>query len=786
MYAKSRKTAAAGFRAKYLLFALISISGLALAERLPIKTYTTVDGLAHNKINKIVRDSRGFLWFCTGDGLSRFDGYTFKNYGVDQGLPHREVNDFLETRSGEYWVATDAGLVRFNPKAPPERRVIYINGANENDSRAWPMFTVIVPEEKERSARAITVLLEGRDGDIWCGAYRGLYRLERAKGRFALRHINIEMPESEGQIIDDLLVDRGGSVWIAAPSGLYRHRPDGSAAHYTKRDGLPDDFLHDLFEDHEGRLWAGTRYGGFFQFDADDMRRPPVVLRSFSSREGMPAPWVFQLFETSDRKFWVATSRGLLEFFPNRDDQGRWFHSYSERNGLSYFDITALEEDLGGNLWLGTNNAGAMKFERDGFITYGQRDGLYTVNSIFEDRAGGLCFRGSVLGDKHTSVFEGATLDPMGRTPDHYYTRLGRFDGRTFSWFMPRAVGDLGWVAEGITLQTRDGEWWAGGAHSLYRFPASDNFSRIRTARPLAVYTDKDRMGAGYPFRLFGDTHGNVWISTFSASHVLLWERDSNSLRDMSKAPGFPAKDNGASSFGADHAGDVWIGFNGQIARYRDGVFTLFTASDGVPPGVITSIYVDHAGRLWFTSARSGLIRVDEPGERRPKFVNYTTAQGLSSDSTEVSERLIVEDLQGRIYIGGSRGLDRLDPATGRFKHFTTTDGLAPGSFKACFRDRHGELWFGMSGGLSRFMPTPDEPFHAPPPILISELRVAGSLRLISALDETDVLLPDLPADQNQLQIDFTGLSFSPGDALRYQYKVEGAGEDWSAPTEQR
>ncbi|HEY7184322.1 MAG TPA: histidine kinase, partial [Blastocatellia bacterium] len=73
-----------------------------------------------------------------------------------------------------------------------------------------------------------------------------------------------------------------------------------------------------------------------------------------------------------------------------------------------------------------------------------------------------------------------------------------------------------------------------------------------------------------------------------------------------------------------------------------------------------------------------------------------------------------------------------------------------------------------------------------PPPILISDLRVAGSRQFISALDETDVHLPDIPADQNQLQIDFTGLSFSPGDALRYQYRVEGAGEDWSAPTEQR
>src|SRR5436853_2251586 len=94
------------------------------AERLPLKAFTTADGLPHNMINKIVRDSRGFLWFCTADGLSRFDGYGFTNYRTAQGLPHPGVNDFLETRGGEYWVATSGALVRFNPKGTPINRVI--------------------------------------------------------------------------------------------------------------------------------------------------------------------------------------------------------------------------------------------------------------------------------------------------------------------------------------------------------------------------------------------------------------------------------------------------------------------------------------------------------------------------------------------------------------------------------------------------------------------------------------------------------------------------------------
>src|ERR1044071_7453321 len=72
---------------------------IARAERPPFKIYTTGEGLAHDSVNKIVRDSRGFLWFCTAEGLSRFDGSKFKNYTQDDGLPHRSINDFLDRKS---------------------------------------------------------------------------------------------------------------------------------------------------------------------------------------------------------------------------------------------------------------------------------------------------------------------------------------------------------------------------------------------------------------------------------------------------------------------------------------------------------------------------------------------------------------------------------------------------------------------------------------------------------------------------------------------------------------
>jgi signal transduction histidine kinase len=70
--------------------------------------------------------------------------------------------------------------------------------------------------------------------------------------------------------------------------------------------------------------------------------------------------------------------------------------------------------------------------------------------------------------------------------------------------------------------------------------------------------------------------------------------------------------------------------------------------------------------------------------------------------------------------------------------------------------------------------------------VLITALRVAGLPRGVSAVGENEMALPDLPANENQLQVNFIGLNFTSGNVLRYQYKLEGADTDWSAPGEQR
>src|SRR5438128_1640381 len=103
-----------------VLLSLICL-GLTLnvrAERLPIRVFTSADGLGSSYVNYLMRDSRGFLWVCTRNGLSRFDGSRFVTYQVGDTSSSPGIEQILETRKGVYWISTTGGLFRFDPDAP--------------------------------------------------------------------------------------------------------------------------------------------------------------------------------------------------------------------------------------------------------------------------------------------------------------------------------------------------------------------------------------------------------------------------------------------------------------------------------------------------------------------------------------------------------------------------------------------------------------------------------------------------------------------------------------------
>jgi signal transduction histidine kinase/streptogramin lyase len=339
-----------------------------------------------------------------------------------------------------------------------------------------------------------------------------------------------------------------------------------------------------------------------------------------------------------------------------------------------------------------------------------------------------------------------------------------------------------------IAIEDHRGDWWVPTETGLYRFPAVDDVRQLARVRPRAVYTTRDGLTGDRVYHVFEDSRGDIWLGTNPSGQdvVTRWQRRTGSFHRYSTADGLRTATDvhfgAASAFAEDAAGNVWIGFSGGgLARFAAGVFTFFTAADGVAAGELRHLFFDSRGRLWIGSHTRGVSRADTPATARPQFRTYTVGDGLASDSV----RSIAEDRWGRIYLGTARGVDRLDADTGRIRHFTTDDGLSNNEIYSALRDRHGALWFGTLNGVSRFVPQLEGPAQ-PPGILIDGLRIAGAVFPLPELGVSAITTPALAARENSLQIDVLSLGARIGGNRRYQFRLEGADGEWSAPTSTR
>lgn len=474
---------------------------------------------------------------------------------------------------------------------------------------------------------------------------------------------------------------------------------------------------------------------------------------------GAPLPDTFlSLFQAADGRLWAGRHNALVEILPADDPRGTTFRRYTAENGLAGMQIWAMNEDRDGNLWLGSETRGVMKVAWHGFTIYTETDGL---------PSGNINLVPNPSGDLYVSEH---------RAPDNHF--ISQFNGRKFVWSRERWPGRQYWWGFTSELQDHTGEWWIPTRAGLLRLPATTDLAQLVRAAPRATYTVRDGLSSDYSFGLYEDARGDLWIAHnyFPPGGLTRWARADETFHRYSLAEDAPfLKDNFISAFGEDRAGQIWMGlWYGGLVRHRAGRFTRFTTEEGVPAGLISQIYRDRTGRLWVASLSGGVARLDDPAADRPRFVSYNRANGLASDSVNS----ITEDRWGRIYLATGRGINRIDSVTGQIKHYTTADGLPENTVAGSFHDRHGALWFVTRKGLARLDPELDRP--APPPtILISGVRIAGVSWPVSSLGQEDITDIEVPAHQNQVQIDFIGIHYAAGETLRYQYRLEGSGQDW-------
>ena len=643
-----------------------------------------------------------------------------------------------QTLDGYLWLGTDFGVFKFDgikfdawtPPAGmklPDSAVVRLLGTR--DGGLWIGTTKGLARWKDDSlvrfagleGDYIAALAEDRNGDVWVGTSAGLVGTAKLCSirREALSCVNAA--GTFGRFITALFEDRDGRLWVGAATGLWQWTP--APAHLLTPSG-PYMEIHSIRGDSTG--------GVLVAFNRDIRRLSQGVFTDYDTKAIGDRPFKpLVLLQDRDGGTWVGTQdQGVLRI------RGRQTDRFARSHGLSGTFVTDLLEDREGNIWVATLT-GLDRFHQVPVTTISSRDGL----------SGSVT--ASVLAASDGAVWFG-TDGGLNRWQDGQVTHP-RLNARSSN----DLIGSL--------FEDSRGRIWASSQHGL---------SVIEHGRARGI----DGVPGGYVHAITEDARGDIWIAD--------QERGLYQLRDERIAGLFsPATLGGRTprSLAADPAGEgLWVGFfQGGVAHLKDGrVHASYGVGDGLGRGEVSSLRFDRNGALW-ASTQGGLARLF-----RERIAIISAAHGLPCDAVHWS----IEDDARSVWIYTACGLVRIAQAqvegwVADPKHvislalYSDPDGVASAFLGGSYgpkvaKSKDGRLWFSTLDGVSVIEPKKAPFMSMAPPVHIVDVDV-----------DRHTMDPEhqarFPSSVRDLRIDYTALSLSAPEKLRFRYMLEGRDTGW-------
>jgi len=480
-----------------------------------------------------------------------------------------------------------------------------------------------------------------------------------------------------------MVQDDQGFMWFGTQYGLNRYDGYGFKVfvHDPRRpDSLGCAFITALFKDRSGRLWVGCDQV-LERFDAATETFTHYRVEPGGSED--LGGTVVHISQDHTGMLWLSTGSGLHSFDPATGRTKHFHQNPDDPSGLSTNDIKWTGEDKSGAFWVATSH-GINAFDRNtGKVTLHVPLEEGVQSSFYEDRFG-------VFWILYAS---GSGLAVLDRKTNHL-TRYSFYRREPPNGALTGVMG---------MLEDREGNLWLGSPGvGLLRFDRE----RHRFIRYPSNSGDPESLAEDKVIGLYEDREGNVWVSLHSMglNHFAPKTVPVETFRHE------PGNANSldvdfVNAIFEDHEGVLWIGNDNGLIRIdrKTGRYTFFNAGLGAKPMVIT-IVEDHSGVLWIGTFGHGLIRFDRGSGRFRTYVhNPADASSLSNDEVH---RLFV-DHGGTLWVATDDGLDRLDPATGRFKVYKVDwQSRRSQSYVSVAEDKRGVLWLGTHySGLHRLDP---------------------------------------------------------------------------------
>jgi PAS domain S-box-containing protein len=501
-----------------------------------------------------------------------------------------------------------------------------------------------------------------------------------------------------------------GYIWLAGQIGLIRFDGKDFKAFRIGADrsgGLP---VNAISSAKDGRLWVSFSEGGVGSFNGTTFNAANDV---YGNGSGTRANLVLA---ASDGAIWTGAPAGW----------GRWMEG---KPADTFFrgtrqSVTSLSEDATGRIWIGTagdglsywaggelrsfpdrapQEASALSVVTDlkGDIWVATTRGLYRYDSRFGRKD--VLLTGSrvnaLLVDSHGSVWIGTDEMGLGRYQDGKLTLLRKSDG-------------LGSDSVTAIIEDTEGSLWIGTREGLSQL----------TDLKFPIFSGKEGFIPASALAVSASVNGDLWIATTRGAtrfdgHTATNFYDSALLPNNFLRRVFAAKNGDAyfsdaarnisvlsgnrpatvySNFNwteafAEDETSVLVGIGPRLERFEDGQIKPYQfAGDAPVLDWINSLFVSSTGAIW-AGTNHGLVWIKDG-----KFRQWTTSEGLTSDRVDA----VTEDSDGSIWAVLPMGLVRLKD--NKLTPIGEGDGLSDARIFAVIPDNRGYLWVDSSHGLLR------------------------------------------------------------------------------------
>lgn len=660
---------------------------------------------------------------------------------------------------------------------------------------------------------AIIHTLFSRDGYLWLVSYGGISRFN---GRDFKNYNSYNHPEITNNSFTHIYESEDGTIWASSSGGGLATLKDEVLTIYTTADGLPSNFVEEVIQDLNGKVWVGTS-DGLCYFDNGKFKN-----------DGIPDTLKTTRLKSVDIDdsglLWLATtSDGVLTF------DGEKIHEvFTETNGLVSNTVNYIKYD-DQRIWVGTEDGLSIISKDRKIQNLTVEDGLpdKVVSTSLVDKKTGAILIGTFKGITRIMNGEFDYPGPGNQLNNNDFTNLindkegniwvstyrkglfklwnGKFTNYSFNRsqisypyivhcvlegpndipYIIHELGinvldiknnrlknfDIGYEIVGTKLKhaiwDSKGRLWIGTGEFLLCYENG----KVKT------YNDQNGLVHDNIRTIFEDKSGNIWAGTNNGISVI---DNQGNIKNYTSESGLSHEY--IMHFMQDRDGNIIISTRNGLNIFDGKSFKTYHTDNGMAGDFVFKTYQDKEGALWLCG-NAGLTRF-----KNGKFDYVTTNQGLSSNTIFQ----ILEDNSGNFWLTTNQKSitvfrvskkqldDVLDGKSSKLNctEFTEVDGLkstSATSSGSSLKLKNGLFLFATNEGVELIDPENISKNNLMPPVVIEEFKVDEK---VMALDSQLIV----PPGKQRITIKFAALSYVASDKLKYKYKLEGFDEKWQVP----